>query len=212
MSLNSFYQTVYQHDTLFRFGNDWPTEPVEAAPAVVIHPQLADTSPTVVMPVIAAQEAAEPIQIVEELVIALPGPVAPEPVLADTPPLRPATPLISQKMLILVDEELLPSDVLFLEKVLKAVNLDVNGVDLLNIHGLQGMDFAPILAKKAVHHFFTFGVPFQRINLDIMMDRYQPIRFDGVTFMMADSLATIEADKNLKRRLWESLQKVFLWR
>ncbi|MBO0951132.1 hypothetical protein J2I46_21280 [Fibrella sp. HMF5405] len=125
---------------------------------------------------------------------------------------RPATPLISQKVLILVDDDLLPSDLLFLEKILKAVHLDVNGVDLLNVHGTTAINFAELLAGKYIHHFFTFGVPFTRLNLDIMMDRYQPVRFEGITFLMADPLPAIEADVALKKKLWESLKKIFLWR
>ncbi|MEZ0483806.1 hypothetical protein [Fibrella aquatica] len=127
---------------------------------------------------------------------------------------RPATPLISQKVLILVDEDLLPSDLLFLEKVLKAVHLDIQGVDLLNVHGqgIKDVDFGQLLSGKYIHHFFTFGVPFTRLNLDIMMDRYQPVRFEGITFLMADTLPAIEADVVLKKKLWESLKKVFLWR
>ncbi len=125
---------------------------------------------------------------------------------------RPATPLISQKVLILVDEDLLPSDLLFLEKILKAVHLDVAGVDLLNVHGTKNVNFSELLAGKYIHHFFTFGVPFSRLNLDIMMDRYHPVRFEGITFLMADPLPAIEADMALKRKLWESLKKVFLWR
>ena len=126
-----------------------------------------------------------------------------------TPP-EGVRPQLNHKVLILVDEELLPSDVLFLEKILNAINLNINGVDLLNVHGLDGVDFAPILADKVIHHFLTFGVPFQRLNLDILMDRYQPVRFHGITFMLADPLAAIEGDKNLKKRLWEALKRIFL--
>ncbi|CCH00637.1 hypothetical protein FAES_2628 [Fibrella aestuarina BUZ 2] len=151
-----------------------------------------------------------------------PAPV-PEPIAQPTQPVvsasqqepivrRPATPMLSQKVLILVDEDLLPSDLLFLEKILKAVNLDIAGVDLLNIHGTKNIDFTEMLSGKYIHHFFTFGVPFTRLNLDILMDRYQPVRFDGITFLMADPLPVIEADVALKKKLWEALKKIFLWR
>ena len=115
-------------------------------------------------------------------------------------------------MLILVDEEMRPSDLLFLEKILKAVQIDIDGVDLLNVHGTSNVNFNELLTGKYIHHFFTFGVPFSRINLDILMDRYQPVRFDGITFLMADSLPAIEADVVLKKKLWEAFKKVFLWR
>ncbi|KAB7731192.1 hypothetical protein F5984_10325 [Rudanella paleaurantiibacter] len=138
---------------------------------------------------------------------------AAEPVQDTRPPAWPAEgrkpELLKHKVLILADEDLAPSDLLFLEKILKAVNLDVNGVDLLNVYGVADVNFAEVLRHKYIHHFITFGVPFKRINLDIMMDRYQPIRFDGITFLMADSLPVIEADQNLKRQLWNSLKRVF---
>jgi DNA polymerase III psi subunit len=121
-------------------------------------------------------------------------------------------PQLNHKVLLLADEELDPSNLLFLEKILKAVNLNVNGVDLLNLRGVQNVDFDELLKGKYINHFITFGVPFERINLDIMMDRYAPVRFEGITFLMADSLPTIEADQNLKKRLWAALQRVFLQR
>lgn len=134
--------------------------------------------------------------------------------IADTrPPVRsveaPKPALIKHKVLLLADEDLSPSDLLFLERILKAVNLDIDGVDLLNVYGVSDVDFAAVLRHKHINHFITFGVPFQRINLDIMMDRYHPIRFDGITFLMADSLPVIEANQALKKLLWNSLKRVF---
>jgi DNA polymerase III psi subunit len=119
---------------------------------------------------------------------------------------------LNHKVLVLADEELDPSNLLFLEKILKAVNLNIDGVDLLNLHGVRDVDFDELLKGKYINHFITFGVPFERINLDIMMDRYSPVRFEGITFLMADSLPTVEADQALKRRLWQALQRVFLQR
>jgi hypothetical protein len=75
-------------------------------------------------------------------------------------------------------------------------------VDLLNVHGTKNVNFSELLAGKYIHHFFTFGVPFSRLNLDIMMDRYQPVRFEGITFLMADPLPAIEGDVALKKKLW----------
>ena len=160
------------------------------------------------------------------VVIVTPEPVvtaAPEPLPRPAP--RPTTPSVfppvqqqsrlpqlNHKVLLLADEELDPSNLLFLEKILKAVNLNINGVDLLNLRGAQNMDFGELVKGKYINHFITFGVPFERINLDIMMDRYAPARFEGITFLMADSLPTIEADQNLKKRLWAALQRVFLQR
>lgn len=162
----------------------------------------------------------EPVRLPAEpmRVITTPEPL-PQPVPRPTtpsilPPVQqqPRLPQLNHKVLLLADEELDPSNLLFLEKILKAVNLNVNGVDLLNLRGARDVDFGELLKGKYINHFITFGVPFERLNLDIMMDRYAPVRFEGITFLMADSLPTIEADQNLKKRLWAALQRVFLQR
>ena len=237
MSARNFYQIVYQQDSLFRVSNDvWEplthTEvPVEDTP-VELPATISDllteldtlsaksapveVEPAVVeaiidIPIIAATPQPEPV-----VLITSPEP-PPHPVPRPTtpsllPPIQQQSrlPQLNHKVLLLADEDLDPSNLLFLEKILKAVNLNVNGVDLLNLNGVQEVDFAQLLRGKYVNHFITFGVPFERISLDIMMDRYAPVRFEGITFLMADSLPTIEADQNLKKRLWGALQRVFL--
>jgi hypothetical protein len=103
-----------------------------------------------------------------------------------------------------------PSNTIFLEKVLKAVNLNLDGVDILNLSGAKQMDFRPLLQNKKVHHFISFGVPFIQINLEIMMNRYDPKRIAGVNFLLAESLDIIQADDKNKRALWNALKKLFM--
>ncbi|GAB4015850.1 hypothetical protein [Spirosoma koreense] len=239
MSSKNFYQTFYQTDALFRLADDpWgvvnqtTAESIEESSVEVEHP--AELQPKLDLlteldalstgvsggalePAPTRQETAKQGLVPEPVVIVS----TPEPL--PQPPPRPTTPSIlppiqqpsrlpqlNHKVLLLADEALDPSNLLFLEKILKAVNLNVNGVDLLNLHGVQDVNFTELLRGKYIHHFITFGVPFERIHLDIMMDRYAPVRFEGITFLMADSLPTIEADQNLKKRLWGALQRVFL--
>jgi hypothetical protein len=226
MSATNFYQTLYQNDQLFRLADDsWgavdnaadgvlleeappltPVTPVRtddsflaeleqlaSPPAPLVRIDEPVDTPALVMP----EAEAEPV-----VVVAVPEPLpqpAPRPTTPSIlPPVQQQSrlPQLNHKVLLLADEELDPSNLLFLEKILKAVNLNINGVDLLNLHGVQGVDFAELLQGKYINHFITFGVPFERINLDIMMDRYAPVRFEGITFLMADSLPTIEADQN----------------
>jgi hypothetical protein len=178
-------------------------EPVDLPEAVLVEPVLPE--PVASGPML--PESIPAVVVVGEELAPAPRPLAPQP---ERPIAR--TPDLNHKVLILVDEALMPSELLFLERVLKAVNLNPDNVDLLNLHGWEGRDFGPVLAQKVVHHFITFGVPFERLDLDIMMDRYHPVRFDGITFMLADALGVIEADRDLKKRLWDSLQRIFLQR
>ena len=174
----------------------------------VVTPVLVDMlpEPSVILPL--TPEPAASVIVPEPLPQPAPRPTTP----SILPPIQQPSrmPQLNHKVLLLADEELDPSNVLFLEKILKAVNLNVDGVDLLNLHGVQDVNFAELLRGKYINHFITFGVPFERIHLDIMMDRYSPVRFEGITFLMADSLPTIEADQQLKKRLWGCLQRVFL--
>ena len=213
LSSKALYQTLYQSEHLFRVPTetlvDWGVESIAVVAPVAIPP----------VPRVRPVGLPELPVVVEEIVveeIETPEPAEPEPLVSmpdTTPPVRvPETPkpaLLKHKVLLLADEDLSPSDLLFLERILKAVNLDISGVDLLNVYGVSDVDFAAVLRHKHIHHFITFGVPFQRINLDIMMDRYQPVRFDGITFLMADSLPVVEANPTLKRLLWNSLKRVF---
>lgn len=236
MSARNFYQTLYQSDSIFRVANEsWSeNETVDQADQVVdevdalisddllsaldtlaaesttVEKELMLVDEPVIAPIVTTSTP-EPIVIVTTPE-ALPEP-APRPTTPSIfPPVQqqPRLPQLNHKVLLLADEELDPSNLLFLEKILKAVNLNIDGVDLLNLHGVQDMNFAELLRGKYINHFITFGVPFERVNLDIMMDRYAPVRFEGITFLMADSLPTIEADQGLKKRLWAALRRVFL--
>lgn len=176
---------------------------------------LAEESTTVVVPDLLIPEPLPVVLIIAPEPLPQPPsrPVIPStvpPVQQQRLPQQPRLPQLNHQVLLLADEDLDPSNLLFLEKILKAVNLNIDGVDLLNLHGVQNVDFAELLRGKYINHFITFGVPFERLHLDIMMDRYAPVRFEGITFLMADSLPTIEADRNLKKRLWDALQRVFL--
>ncbi|WP_018620874.1 hypothetical protein [Spirosoma luteum] len=240
MSARNFYQTLYQNESLFQLtGETWDVVTLAATPADVNAPALLlDTADLLTeLDTLSAGSLADIEQplavdvVMDEQVIAAtipqPEPVVlvakPEPL--PQPPSRPVVPSVlppiqqqsrlpqlNHKVLLLADEALDPSNLLFLEKILKAVNLNINGVDLLNLHGVSDVDFPELLRGKYINHFVTFGVPFERIHLDIMMDRYAPVRFEGITFLMADSLPTIEADQALKKRLWGALQRIFLQR
>ncbi len=198
-------ETIARSDAHFLTELDQLAAPLEAV-SIIVEP--VDT-PAIVL-IEALPEPAVVIAAPEPLPQPAPRPTTP----SVLPPIQQQSrlPQLNHKVLLLADEELDPSNLLFLEKILKAVNLNVNGVDLLNLRGVQNMDFSELVKGKYINHFITFGVPFERINLDILMDRYAPVRFEGITFLMADSLPTIEADQHLKKRLWTALQRVFLQR
>lgn len=124
------------------------------------------------------------------------------------PPKAIIVPPIKHQVLILTDE-FSPSDAVFLDKVLKAVNLNLEQVDVMKLEGAKQMDFKPELRAKKIHHFISFGVPFLKVNLDIMMNRYDIKVLGGIHFLFTDPLAVIQEDDKLKRALWGCLKQIF---
>ncbi|GAB3332151.1 hypothetical protein GCM10027299_38390 [Larkinella ripae] len=210
------YQYLFGQETLYQAVDPKPLVPRRSpAVEVVVQPEaireetVAEPEPETVetefQPAVFVPEPTP-----EPLASAVVEPVAPP---APVPVLEPSTPNPAAgkpKVLILIDEELSPSELIFLENILKAIHLNLNEIDILNLAGSGLVDFHAVLENKTLHHFISFGVPFKTIHLNIQMDRYEPIRIFGITFLLADPLSAIEADQKLKRKLWATLKKVFL--
>ncbi len=185
--MKSFYQLLFQNETLYR-----------SQEVAAIEKMVAELTTSLV-----AEAPSAPIE--------APPPV---PIASVVPPVRPqlTTPTLNHQILILVNEApaMSAGNTIFLEKVLKAVHLNLDKVDILNLSGSKQMDFRPLLQNKKVHHFISFGVPFIQINLELMMNRYDPKRIAGVNFLLAESLDIIQADDKNKRALWNALKKIFI--
>jgi len=185
--MKSFYQLLFQNETLYR------AQEIEAVEKIV---------------------AEVTTKMVNEPTPPPPAP-APTPAVAKAPAPPPPTfetPTLNHQVLILINEspKMSPSNTIFLERVLKAVNLNLDGVDILNLAGAKQMDFRPLLQNKKVHHILSFGVPFIQINLEIMMNRYDPKQIAGVNFLLSEDLDVVQADDRNKRALWNCLKSMFL--
>jgi hypothetical protein len=149
----------------------------------------------------------------------------PQPVTAGTLPASPPVPAenvpevpspfpaLQHKVLVLVDEpahpELVASQALLLENILKAVGCPAGEADVVNYSYIPTADARVVLADKLTGHFITFGVPLIKLQLDLLLPPYTPKQVEGIWFLLADPLSVIEQDKNLKRNLWLALQKMF---
>ena len=183
----TFLQVLYQHETLYHIEES-------ALPVTVVAPQMPEAEIEVVPEVEAKSQSVENQPIVEPPITA------------------PAMPVLNHKVLILINEEpaQFETDQILLNKILGAVNLNLEGVDLLNMYGSQQLDFRAALNTRKVHHFISFGVPFLEVNLNIMMNVYDPKIIKGINFLFADRLSVIAADSGRKKQLWNSLKTVFV--
>ncbi len=104
---------------------------------------------------------------------------------------------------------LLPSDALLLENILKATGHSITETDILNFSTLSSSDARAVLATKSTNYFITFGVPLIKLQLDLLLPPYTPKYVEGIWFLLADPLSVIDANKELKKRLWLALQQMF---
>lgn len=101
------------------------------------------------------------------------------------------------------------SEALFLDNILKAVGHSLETSDVLNFSFMPGQDAQTVLSGKKTNFFISFGVPLIKLNLDLLLVPYTPKSIEGIWFLLVDPLAVIEADRNLKKKLWQALQKMF---
>lgn len=191
-SSQAFYQIFFQGETLFHLST--PVEAVTARETLVEAPQ----SQSIPKPSVAA--SAPP------TVITPSSPAAPLP-----PPIT--FPVLNHKILILTDDakskNLIESEAVLLNNILKAVGHSLEKTDVMNYSFLQGADARQVLSEKRTHYFITFGVPLIKLNLDLLLVPYAPKLVEGIWFLLADPLTVIDADKTVKKKLWLALQKMF---
>ncbi|MEO6284536.1 MAG: hypothetical protein ABIN80_07945 [Dyadobacter sp.] len=195
----AMYQILYQNETLFHVG-EYLVQPV--AEAVVSEPEIKEIE---VLPSQSTDPAVLETPIIPKATIpAVPAPAA---------PVSASFPVLKHAVLILIDEpkqqEMIVSESLFLDNILKAVGHSTETSDILNFSFLPGQDARTVLAEKSTNFFITFGVPLIKLHLDMLLTPYTPKMVEGIWFLLTDPLVVIEADRNLKKKLWQALQRMF---
>ena len=98
----------------------------------------------------------------------------------------------------------------FLSGILKACNLKINDVAVLNT-GPSGINDYKILSETfSPNTIIMFGVDAASVSLPVLFPDFQIQPFNEIRFLSSPSLSVLEGDKNLKTRLWACLQKLFL--
>ncbi|WP_181306307.1 hypothetical protein [Rufibacter sp. XAAS-G3-1] len=97
----------------------------------------------------------------------------------------------------------------FLQKVMAAVGLTTNQVKFGNMSPGLVHDVKQIAASNKAKHIILFGQGLPVANLS-RMEFYRMYRFEESRFVLVDSLEDIEKSVELKKKLWDVLQKIFL--
>ncbi|HAD11782.1 MAG TPA: hypothetical protein DCF33_05015 [Saprospirales bacterium] len=99
----------------------------------------------------------------------------------------------------------------FIAKVLSAANLNLQQDTLFaELPAHEPVSIAPDLKERKPGHVLVFGISPAQLGLSIQISLYHPTAFYGATWLFADSLSTLEPDKNRKSQLWNGIKTMFL--
>lgn len=131
-----------------------------------------------------------------------------EPLSVVAPPTT--TPLYrpKHKVVILV-KELNPTDSELLGKILGAVQLTLQNVEVIEMSKNPNMDLSHIFTQKSVSQLISFGVMMSEVNLMLRLTPYQILESKGVKFISGVSLTDLQNDIPKKKLLWAALKEMF---
>ena len=112
------------------------------------------------------------------------------------------------KVVILV-KELNPTDSQLLGKILGAVQLTLQTVEVIEMSKNPNMDLSHIFTQKSVNQLISFGVMTSEVNLMLRLTPYQILESKGVKFISGVSLTDLQNDIPKKKLLWGALKVMF---
>ena len=112
------------------------------------------------------------------------------------------------QVLILTDT-ISESEKALLVKILGAIGLTLNQIDLVELSKVQTLDYQSFLSQNVTKKFVRFGVGLGKINWNILLNIYQPKNVAGVDFLLSDELRVLETSRGLKQTLWDALKSMF---
>ena len=115
----------------------------------------------------------------------------------------------SKQRVIILIKSLNPADSELLGKILGAVKLDLQSVDVVDLDNNQDINLSQIYSQRSVSQVITFGISLSKVNLDLKLVPYQILENQGIKFIYSDSLSDIQNDIPKKKALWGSLKEMF---
>lgn len=113
-------------------------------------------------------------------------------------------------LLLLVQEEESAPARAFLEKILGAVQLNLERDTLwAEISENSPVDVPAVVRKKQPDAVLVFGLSPQVCGLQADFSAYHPTHFYQTVFLFADRLSFIEREKDAKAKLWLALRQIF---
>ncbi len=111
--------------------------------------------------------------------------------------------------LLLLANDISVAEKVFLEKVLNAVNLSLDEIEIFTNNDLQKSDFKTFATGKTYQRIISFGLPYSKIGISKMFVPYQITIIKNIQFLMAELLPVVENDLAHKRIFWACLKQMF---
>ncbi|MEM9919214.1 MAG: hypothetical protein AAF990_14020 [Bacteroidota bacterium] len=117
----------------------------------------------------------------------------------------------NEKHLLLITEQQLTSEqLMLLTKILQAVEYNLEKDALLLKHKVdQPLNLHHVIKGRTVEKVIVFSHVPSLLGLSVQHTPYQAFQLAGKTFLFADSIEKISADKSLKSALWNALKAMF---
>ena len=110
----------------------------------------------------------------------------------------------SPQSIYLPDEELN-----FLLGILTACKLSMMDIALINVSKNQGLTYNDIATQAKAEKVFLFGINPESLKLPLQFPHYQLQHYNNQVYLSSEALDKLQADKQEKLKLWNSLKKVF---
>ncbi|MEO8960869.1 MAG: hypothetical protein ABI325_03245 [Ginsengibacter sp.] len=119
-----------------------------------------------------------------------------------------------KKLLFLVDNsttKFLDNDeMILLTNLITACKLSMEDISLVNYANCDNINYKDLIDYFQAEKILMFGIPFPEMDLPFIIPDFQIQSYGGKLFMAAPALNGFINNKELKKDLWKSLQKIFL--
>ncbi len=111
--------------------------------------------------------------------------------------------------LLLLANDISVAEKVFLEKVLNAVNLSLDEIEIFTKKDLQKSDFKTFATGKTYQRIISFGLPYSQIGISKMFVPYEITIIKNIQFLMTELLPVVVNDLAHKRIFWACLKQMF---
>jgi DNA polymerase III psi subunit len=123
---------------------------------------------------------------------------------------KPAIPTFKfRNQVLILTDTISDSEKALLVKILGAIGLTLDQIDLVELSKVQTLDYQSFLSQNVTRKFVSFGVGLGKINWNILLNIYQPKNIAGVDFLLSDELRVLDTNLDLKKTLWAALKAMF---